>query len=70
VLHLITDDRGRKIRPTETRDNRRGIPRGSPISPLLANICMRRFVLGWKKLGLEQGLPTDHLDASVLEHIQ
>src|SRR6266550_6358196 len=28
--------------------------RGSPISPLLANICMRRFVLGWKKLGLEQ----------------
>jgi RNA-directed DNA polymerase len=64
VLHLIkmwlecpveeTDDRGRKPRTTEARDNRRGIPQGSPISPLLANIYMRRFVLGWKKLGLEQ----------------
>jgi len=66
VLHLIkmwlecpveeTDDRGRKTRTTEARDNRRGIPQGSPISPLLANIYMRRFVLGWKKPGLEQRL--------------
>jgi RNA-directed DNA polymerase len=66
VLHLIkmwldcpveeTDDRGRKTRTTEARDNRRGIPQGSPISPLLANLYMRRFVLGWKKLGLEQSL--------------
>ena len=30
-----TDDRGRKTRTTEARDNRRGIPQGSPISPLL-----------------------------------
>src|SRR5260221_7973651 len=51
-----TDDRGRKTRTTEARDNRRGIPQGSPISPLLANIYMRRFVLGWKKLRLEQRL--------------
>ena len=66
VLHLIkmwlecpveeTDDRGRKTRTTEARDNRRGIPQGSPISPLLANIYMRRLVLGWKKLGLERSL--------------
>ena len=72
VLHLIkmwlecpveeTDDRGRKTRTTEARDNRRGIPQGSPISPLLANIYMRRFVLGWKKLGLEQSLGTSHRD--------
>ena len=63
VLHLIkmwlecpveeTDNRGGKTRTTEARDNRRGIPQGSPISPLLANLYMRRFVLGWKKLGLE-----------------
>ena len=56
VLHLIrmwldcpveeTDDRGRKTRMTEARDKRRGMPQGSPISPLLANIYMRRFVLG------------------------
>jgi RNA-directed DNA polymerase len=68
VLHLIkmwldcpveeTDERGRKTRTTEARDKRRGIPQGSPLSPLLANIYMRRFVLGWKKLGLEEGLGT------------
>jgi len=68
VLHLIkmwldcpveeTDDRGRKKRTTEARDRRRGIPQGSPISPLLANLYMRRFVLGWRKLGLEQSLGT------------
>src|SRR5208283_867701 len=51
-----TDDRGRKTRTTEARDNRRGIPQGSPISPLLANLYMRRFVLGWKMLGLERSL--------------
>ena len=66
VLHLIkmwldcpveeTDKRGRKTRTTEARDKRRGIPQGSPISPLLANLYMRRFVLGWKKLGLERSL--------------
>jgi group II intron reverse transcriptase/maturase len=51
-----TDDQGRKTRTTEARDKRRGIPQGSPLSPLLANLYMRRFVLGWKKLGLEQSL--------------
>ncbi|WP_204357160.1 reverse transcriptase/maturase family protein, partial [Paraburkholderia tuberum] len=34
----------------------RGIPQGSPISPLLANMYMRRFVLAWKKLGLQRSL--------------
>src|SRR3974390_1216974 len=51
-----TDERGRKTRTTGARDNRRGIPQGSPISPLLANLYMRRFVLGWKMLGLERSL--------------
>ena len=66
VLHLVkqwlecvveeTDKRGRKTRTTEAKDNRCGIPQGSPISPLLANLYMRRFVLAWKKFGLEQRL--------------
>ena len=66
VLHLIrlwlecavedTDDKGRKKRTTEAKDSGRGIPQGAPISPLLANIYMRRFVLAWKKLGLDQRL--------------
>src|SRR5260370_38527977 len=53
-----TEKRGRNRRTTEARDKRRGIPQGSPLSPLLANIYMRRFVLGWKKLGLERSLGT------------
>jgi group II intron reverse transcriptase/maturase len=51
-----TDERGRKRRTTESRRTGRGTPQGSPISPLLANIYMRRFVLGWKLLGWEQRL--------------
>lgn len=66
MLHLIkmwltapveeTDERGRKHRNTRNRDEGRGSPQGSPISPLLSNLYMRRFVLGWKKLGHERRL--------------
>jgi RNA-directed DNA polymerase len=66
ALHLIkiwlecaveeTDDKGRKTRTTEAKDSGRGIPQGSPLSPLLANLYMRRFVLGWKMLGLGESL--------------
>ncbi|WP_446812104.1 group II intron maturase-specific domain-containing protein [Methylomonas sp. 2BW1-5-20] len=48
-----TDRQGRQTRTTEAKYNRRGIPQGSPISPLLSNLYMRRFVLAWKSLGLE-----------------
>jgi RNA-directed DNA polymerase len=64
----VPDDRGRKLvagkrdrHPPSypaNRDKRRGIPQGSPLSPLLANIYMRRFVLGWKMFGLERSLGT------------
>jgi len=60
MLHLIkmwlqapveeTDEHGRKHRSTRNRDEGRGTPQGAPISPLLSNLYMRRFVLGWKKL--------------------
>jgi RNA-directed DNA polymerase len=66
VLHLIkmwieapveeTDDRGRKHRTTRNRDEHRGIPQGSPISPLLSNLYMRRLVLWWKQSGTRQRL--------------
>jgi RNA-directed DNA polymerase len=64
MLHLIkmwlqapveeTDERGKKYRSTRNRDEGRGTPQGAPISPLLSNLYMRRFVLGWKKLGHEK----------------
>src|ERR1035441_10393137 len=66
MLHLIkmwleapveeTDERGNKRRSTRNRDEGRGTPQGSPISPLLSNLYMRRFVLGWKRSGHEARL--------------
>jgi len=66
MLHLIkmwleapveeTDEHGNKHRSTRNRDDGRGTPQGAPISPLLSNLYMRRFVLGWKQLGHEKRL--------------
>jgi len=64
LLHLMkmwlvapveeTDERGNICRTTRNKDERRGTPQGAPISPLLSNLYMRRFVLGWKVLGYEK----------------
>jgi group II intron reverse transcriptase/maturase len=50
------DRRGRKRRTTRNKDMGRGTPQGAPISPLLSNLYMRRFILGWKVLGHEKRL--------------
>jgi len=73
MLHLIkmwlqapveeTDRRGRKHRTTRNKDEGRGCPQGAPISPLLSNLYMRRFVLGWKVLGYER-----RLDAHIVNY--
>ena len=47
------DRRGGWRRTTRAKDSKSGIPQGAPISPLLSNLYMRRFLLGWKTLGLE-----------------
>ena len=64
LLHLVkqwlvapveeTDERGRRRRTTRNKDTGRGTPQGETLSPLLANLYMRRFVLGWKTLGHEK----------------
>jgi RNA-directed DNA polymerase len=66
MLHLLklwleapveeTDEQGKKHRSTRSRDEGRGTPQGAPISPLLSNLYMRRFVLGWKQLKHEKRL--------------
>lgn len=50
------DERGTIHRTTRNKDEKRGTPQGAPISPLLSNLYMRRFVLGWKRLGYAQRL--------------
>src|SRR5262249_31375949 len=73
LLHLVkmwleapveeTDARGRSHRTSRNRDEGRGTPQGAPLSPLLSNLYMRRFILGWKLLGHER-----RLDAHIVNY--
>jgi group II intron reverse transcriptase/maturase len=57
------DEQGCKQRTTRNRDEGKGTPQGAPVSPLLANLYMRRFILGWKVLGHER-----RLDAHIVNY--
>lgn len=58
-----TDEQGRRQRTTRNKDEGRGTPQGGVLSPLLANLSMRRFVLGWRVLGRER-----RLDAHIVNY--
>ena len=53
VVPVIEENRQGKTRSTRAKDTHRGIPQGSPISPLLSNCYFRRFLLAWKQFGCE-----------------
>ena len=53
------DKRGRHHRTTRNKDEGKGTPQGAPISPLLSNIYMRRFVRGWKTAGTRSAKGSD-----------
>ncbi|HKB42221.1 MAG TPA: reverse transcriptase domain-containing protein [Gemmataceae bacterium] len=58
-----TDEKGNRHRTTRNQDQGMGTPQGAPISPLLSNIYMRRFVKGWKTGGHER-----RLDAHIVNY--
>lgn len=56
-------DRGGTIQSTEAKDCNRGTPQGGIISPLLANLYFRRFLLAWERFGHR-----DQLQAHVVNY--
>jgi group II intron reverse transcriptase/maturase len=53
---VVERDQGTWRRTSEAADKSRGTPQGAPLSPMLANLYFRRFLLAWKKFGHEQRL--------------
>jgi RNA-directed DNA polymerase len=54
---------GRPVQTTEARRTKRGTPQGGVISPLLANLYFRRFLLAWHNHGHR-----DQLDAHIVNY--
>lgn len=55
--------------PGRGQPSGKGTPQGSPLSPLLANVYIRRLIVAWKRLGFEhrlQGRIVDYADDLVI----
>ena len=57
------DQEPKPPRSDEVPDEPRGTPQGAPLSPLLSNLYMRRFILAWRLWGYE-----DRFDAHVVNY--
>lgn len=57
-IPVIERNNDKNKRSTEAKDKHRGIPQGSPCSPLLSNLYFRRFILAWDKFGFTEAYDT------------
>jgi group II intron reverse transcriptase/maturase len=53
---VVENISGRRIQTAEARRKKRGTPQGGVISPLLANLYFRRFLLAWQLHGYQEQL--------------
>ena len=53
---VVENISGRRIQTAEARRKKRGTPQGGVISPLLANLYFRRFLLAWQLHGHQEQL--------------
>jgi group II intron reverse transcriptase/maturase len=60
---VVENISGRRIQTAEARRKKRGTPQGGVISPLLANLYFRRFLLAWQLHGYQE-----QLDAYVVNY--
>jgi len=57
LITPVLERKGKHVRrTTESGNTSRGTPQGGVISPLLANLYFRRFVLAWRLFGYEERL--------------
>ncbi len=63
IAPVVENIHGRRIQTAEARRKKRGTPQGGVISPLLANLYFRRFLLAWQLHGYQE-----QLDAYVVNY--
>lgn len=63
IASVVENTSGRRIQTADARKRKRGTPQGGVISPLLANLYFRRFLLAWQLHGHQ-----DQLDAWIVNY--
>jgi group II intron reverse transcriptase/maturase len=63
IAPVVENISGRRIQTAEARRKKQGTPQGGVISPMLANLYFRRFLLAWQLHGYQE-----QLDAYVVNY--